>query len=257
MSAPDEPAQIPPIAGIVLVDKPADRRITSMTVVRSVRRRLIAGGEAKFGPAGGTSRNIKVGHAGTLDPLASGLLIVLVGRATRLCDRLMAGAKSYRATIDLAHRSDTDDLEGQLTPNVIQAPPRIERVVDTLKAFVGEIQQRPPAHSAIWIAGERAYDLARSGATPEMAARTIRIDGIDLVSYEFPRLEIDVHCGKGTYIRSLARDIGKALTGQPGCLIGLRRTRIEPFNVEQSTPLNDLPAAMTRADLRPVDPTPS
>jgi tRNA pseudouridine55 synthase len=111
----------PPLAGVILIDKPADRRITSRTVVRSVRRRLIEGGVAKLGPAGGTSKNLKVGHAGTLDPLASGLLIVLVGKATRLCDKMMAGGKTYVAMVDLAHRSSTDDLEGMLAPNPVSA----------------------------------------------------------------------------------------------------------------------------------------
>ncbi len=241
-----------PLAGVVLVDKPADRRITSMTVVRSVRRRLIEGGAATFGPSGGTSKNLKVGHAGTLDPLASGLLIVMVGKATRLSDVMMAGGKTYVAGIDLAHGSSTDDLEGILTPNTITVPPTMAKVQDVLTGFVGAILQRPPAHSAIWVEGARAYDLARSGKLTELPERTVRVDAINLLSYAFPRLSIEIRCGKGTYVRSMARDIGRALTGLPGCLVALRRTRIEPYSVENATLLDCLPPVMTRADLLPV-----
>lgn len=241
-----------PLAGVVLIDKPADRRITSMTVVRSVRRRLIHGGVANFGPAGGTSKNLKVGHAGTLDPLASGLMVVLVGRATRLCDVMMAGSKTYRAVIDLAHRSSTDDLEGVLVPNPAVSPPDRARIEHVLEGFVGEVQQRPPAHSAIWVDGARAYELARAGELDELPARPVRIDEIRVLSWAWPRLGIEVRCGKGTYIRSLARDVGLAITGSPGCLAALRRTRIEPFDVEQARELERLPESLARSDLLPV-----
>lgn len=247
-----DPGDPPPLSGVVLIDKPADRRITSMTVVRSVRRRLIAGGVAKFGPSGGTSRNIKVGHAGTLDPLASGLLIVLVGKATRLCDVMMAGSKTYVAEIDLAHRSSTDDLEGVLFPNTIREAPAIDRILEVVSTFIGDVQQRPPAHSAIWVDGARAYDLARGGSLTELPARTVRIDAINLLSYEFPRVKLEVKCGKGTYIRSLARDFGAAATGHPGCLVALRRTRIEPYGVDAATPLERLPDSLARSDLLPT-----
>ncbi|MFN7020186.1 MAG: tRNA pseudouridine(55) synthase TruB [Phycisphaerales bacterium] len=238
-----------PLAGVVLIDKPADRRITSMTVVRSVRRRLIAGGVATFGPNGGTSKNIKVGHAGTLDPLASGLLIVLVGKATRLCDALMAGGKAYVADVDLAHRSTTDDLEGVLTPNRVGERAAAGRVEEAVRGFVGEVRQRPPSHSAVWVDGARAYDLARAGDLDRLPERPVRIDEIRILDYAWPRLRIEVRCGKGTYIRSLARDLGVAITGSPGCLVRLRRTRIEPFGVEQARALERLPMVLTREDL--------
>lgn len=247
----DPNAPPPPPSGLVLVDKPADKRISSMTVVRSVKRRLVAGGVGD--PR--RKRNIAVGHAGTLDPLAGGLLIVLVGRATRLCDRLMLGEKEYLATIDLAHSSNTDDLEGELTTNPALTPltrEDVERVIR--EKFMGVIMQAPPAFSAIWIDARRAYDLARAGKAPEMTPRPVTIHEIAVEAFMPPTLVVRVRCGKGTYIRSLARDMGVALTGHAACLTALRRTAIGPYRVEQATELNNLPERMTAADLlNPAD----
>lgn len=243
MTTPD--TQPAPLSGILLIDKPARRPITSMVAVHEVRRRLVAGG---LGPW----KKLKVGHAGTLDPLASGLLVVLVGRATRLCEPLMAKTKVYVATIDLSRRSPTEDLERPTTPNHIPEPPPPERVRAALAAFVGEVQQRPPDHSAVWIEGRRAYDLARRGHDPKTQPRTVRIDEMNLLGYEFPLITFEVRCGKGTYIRSLARDIGLALTDQPATLTALRRTFSAPFHADQATPLDSLPAAVTRDMLLPV-----
>lgn len=234
----------PPLAGIVLVDKPARRPITSMVAVHEVRRRLVAGGVGKW-------KQLKVGHAGTLDPLASGLLIVLVGRATRLCEALMVKTKVYRATIDLSRCSPTEDLEAPTLANPIVQHPTPEHVASALASFVGDIQQRPPDHSAVWIDGQRAYDIARRGDDPQTRARTIRIDAMTLVEYVYPLLTFEVTCGKGTYIRSLARDLGVMLTGHPACLVALRRTYSSPYSVEQATPMDELPAALTRQDLLP------
>ncbi len=243
MTTPDSHPS--PLAGLLLIDKPARRPITSMVAVHEVRRRLVAGG---LGPW----KRLKVGHAGTLDPLASGLLVVLVGRATRLCEPLMAKTKVYVATIDLSRRSPTEDLERPTTPNEIAQPPTPEQVRAVLASFVGEVQQRPPDHSAVWIEGQRAYDLARRGHDPKTQPRTIRIDEMNLLAYEFPLITFEVRCGKGTYIRSLARDIGRALTDQPATLTALRRTFSAPFHVDRATPLDDLPAAITREMLLPV-----
>ncbi len=215
-----------------------------MVVVHEVRRRLVAGG---LGPW----KKLKVGHAGTLDPLASGLLVVLVGRATRLCDSLMARTKVYTATIDLARRSPSDDLERPTEPNEIAEPPSAARIDAVLAGFIGRIEQRPPDHSAVWIDGQRAYDLARRGHDPQTRPRIITIESLRVSSYGFPLLSLEVRCGKGTYIRSLARDIGLALTGFPACLVALRRTYSEPFAVEDATPLDKLPEVLTRAELRP------
>jgi tRNA pseudouridine55 synthase len=249
MTNPIPPAspsdQLPPLAGLVLLDKPARRPITSMVAVHEVRRRLVRGG---LGPW----KKLKVGHAGTLDPLASGLLVILVGKATRLCEPLMAKTKVYLATIDLSRRSPTEDLEQPTTPNEISTPPTLVHVQVALATFVGDIQQRPPDHSAIMIDGQRAYDIARRGHDPKIQPRTIRIDEMSLISYDFPLLTFEVRCGKGTYIRSLARDIGEALTGQPATLTALRRTYSAPFRVEDATPMDSLPDAITREQLLPV-----
>jgi tRNA pseudouridine55 synthase len=239
----------PPLEGIVLVDKPADKRITSMTVCRSVRRRLFAGGERG---SKGTARSIKVGHAGTLDPLASGLLIVLVGKSTRLCESLMAAGKTYVAEVDVSRWSNTDDLEGVVESHGAIEEASESRVREVLGGFVGVIQQRPPVYSAMLVEGKRAYDLARGGRPPEMKERPIRIDALELEGLEWPRIRVRVDCGKGTYIRSLARDLGVALTGKPAVLTALRRTRIGAFGVEDATELNALPMAMGRGDLRKV-----
>jgi tRNA pseudouridine55 synthase len=242
VSPPDAP---PPLAGLLLIDKPARRPITSMVAVHEVRRRLVRGGLGEW-------KKLKVGHAGTLDPLASGLLVVLVGKATRLCEPLMAKTKVYVATIDLSRRSPTEDLERPTTPNDISVPPTLAQVHAALASFVGDIQQRPPDHSAVWVEGRRAYDLARRGHAPRTQPRAIRIDEMNLISYEFPLLSFEVRCGKGTYIRSLARDIGEALTGQPATLTALRRTYSAPFRVEDAIPMDDLPDAITRDQLLPV-----
>jgi tRNA pseudouridine55 synthase len=222
-----------------------------MTVCRAVKKRLIAGGVGD--PK--RKRNIAVGHAGTLDPLASGLLIVLVGRATRWCEKLMAGEKTYLAEIDLAHHSQTDDLEGELVSNPIDAAtaPTRDAVESILQSrFTGTIQQVPPAYSAMLIDGRRAYKLARAGKAPELQPRPIQIHEIHVHGYAFSKLTIEVRCGKGTYIRSLARDIGLAATGHAAVLTALRRTAIGPYKVDDATPLEQLPPTMTLADLKPL-----
>ena len=247
-----DPNSTPPPSGLVLVDKPARRAISSMTVCRAVKRKLAAGGVVD--PK--RKRSIAVGHAGTLDPLASGLLIVLVGRATRLCEGLMHGEKTYITDIDLMHSSITDDLEGEMIPNVIETPPdrsTIERIIG--EKFIGIIQQKPPAYSAMRVDGKRAYDLARAGKPPEMKERPITIHRIDVLAYVFPMLTIKVLCGRGTYIRSLARDIGVAVTGHPAVLTALRRTSIGPYRVEDAMGLEQMPDKLTAADLlSPITP---
>lgn len=217
-----------PIAGILLIDKPLG--LTSMAVCAKIRAKLRAGGAPK---------RVKVGHGGTLDPLATGLLVILVGKATRLCEKVMADDKEYLAAVDLATVSPTDDLESQPEPVEMAHIPDQSEVERALAGFVGVIGQVPPAHSAMKVGGKRAYELARRGQDPGLQARPVRIDAIEIVRYEFPTLEIRVTCGKGTYIRSLARDIGRALnTG--GMLIELRRTRIGTLHVEDAQQLNQL-----------------
>lgn len=220
----------PPIAGLMLIDKPL--RLTSMSVCAKIRARLRAGGAPK---------RVKVGHGGTLDPLATGLLVILIGKATRLCEQVMADDKEYLATINLASVSPTDDLESEPQPVDVPCIPDAAAIERTLATFVGVIQQTPPAHSAMKVGGKRAYELARRGDDPALPSRPIRIDAIDILRYDFPTLQIRVTCGKGTYIRSLARDIGRTLhTG--GMLTALRRTRIGRFHVDRAQTLNQLGA---------------
>lgn len=209
--------------GLMVVDKP--KGPTSMDVVRRVR-----------GRAGGA----KTGHAGTLDPMATGVLVCCLGRATRSVSTIMAMGKTYRATVDLGAFSSTDDAEGEIEAVDVAEPPELLRVQAVLQGHVGEIEQRPPAHSAVKIAGRRAYALAREGRVVETPPRIVRIDAITLERYDWPALEITVTCGKGTYIRSLARQIGNAL-GTGGYLTALRRTAIGPYAVDDAYTYDTMP----------------
>ncbi len=221
--------------GLLNLDKPAG--LTSHDVVARVRRML--------------PRSTKVGHAGTLDPLASGVLVVCVGPATRLADRVQAGIKGYRATVRLGAVSSTDDGEGELTTTPSPPRPDAQQILTALERFVGELRQVPPAHSAVHVQGRRAYHLARAGERVALAARTVHVHALEMVSYDWPDLEIDVTCGRGTYIRSLARDIGAELdTG--GYCHALRRTRVGPFTVDQAVPLASLDAETLNRHLLPA-----
>ncbi len=224
-------------SGLLIIDKAAGP--TSMDVCRVVKRKLIAGGAGK---------KVKVGHGGTLDPLATGLMVVMVGRCTKLCEEVMAGEKSYLADVDLSAFTTTDDREGERTEIATAAPPDRRAIDEACARFVGVIQQRPPAFSAMKIDGERAYKLARRGEAVEMAARSVRIDAIAVLSYAWPHVVISVDCGKGTYIRSLARDLGSAL-GTGGCLAGLRRTRVGRWRIDGARLLDALPEKLTQVDL--------
>lgn len=198
----------------------------------------------------GAPKRIKVGHAGTLDPMATGLLVVMVGKSTRLCNALMAHRKQYETTIDLLHTSTTDDAEGTMTPVLVVQPPTREQVQAILSRFTGEIDQVPPAFSAIHVGGQRAYHLAREGKAPVLAARKVVVYSIELLEYQWPTLTLRIDCGKGTYIRSLARDIGAALA-VGGMLTGLRRTQSGDYSINQAKTLDTLPVAMTQAELLP------
>jgi tRNA pseudouridine55 synthase len=180
--------------------------------------------------------------------LATGVVVVLVGKATKLCDAVMAGEKRYLADVDLSRTSTTDDLEGELAEIPVASPPTREQVEAACAGFVGTIQQRPPAYSAIWVAGERSYHMARAGRATELPARPVVIHSVDIISYGWPIARLDIRCGKGTYIRSLARDLGVAL-GTGGMLAALRRTAVGEFTIERATPLNDLPERLTQGDL--------
>tara|TARA_R110002073_G_scaffold118918_5_gene259252 strand:+ start:181008 stop:181754 length:747 start_codon:yes stop_codon:yes gene_type:complete len=219
----------PVLKGVIVVDKPLG--ITSMNVCSVVRGRLKAGGAPK---------RVKVGHGGTLDPLASGVLVVLIGKATKMCDEVMAGVKGYLTTVDLSQTSTTDDLEGERTVFDVEIIPTYEQIKQACEKWVGEVMQKPPPYSAIKVNGKRAYALARQGEEVDLKARPIQIQSIEIVSYDWPMLSIDVVCGKGTYIRSLGRDIGAEL-GVGGMLTALRRTRVGQFTLEHALTLEQVP----------------
>jgi tRNA pseudouridine55 synthase len=210
-----------------LVDKPAGP--TSHDVVREIRRRL--------------PRGTKVGHAGTLDPFATGLLVILTGRATRLADRVAARAKTYRATVRLGARSETGDPEGPITPGS-DVPNR-----DAIAAAVAELAdqrvQRVPLYSAVHVDGRRLYDLARSGERPDTPEREIRIHRLDIVAVTDHPAEVvlDVEVSKGTYVRQLAVDLGELLGCGAYCL-ALRRTAVGPLTVDDAVPPERVPTAM-------------
>lgn len=228
---------VPAPSGLLIVDKPEG--FTSMGVCSRIRGRLKRAGDPK---------RIKVGHAGTLDPLATGVLVVLVGNATRLSGRLMSTDKRYLADIDLSAFTTTDDREGERTPVSVPAPPSPETIVAACRRFTGTIMQAPPAYSAIKVDGKRAYRLARAGQSPALDPRPVTIHAIDVIDYVWPRLSLDVRCAKGVYIRSLARDIGRALnTG--GTLASLRRTQVGRYTIDVATPLDALPDPITQANL--------
>jgi len=184
----------------------------------------------------------RVGHAGTLDPLAEGVLPVLLGRATRLADLAAAGVKVYYAEILLGTVTSTDDLEGEIITTAAVPKWSDAEIRVVLDHFVGEIEQVPPMYSAVKLAGEAAYRRARRGEQVEMRPRRIRIDRIQLVSRSDDRICIVVQCGKGTYIRSLARDIGERL-GPGATLARLVRLRVGPFHICQSVSPRELDEA--------------
>src|SRR3712207_3120822 len=194
--------------GFLNVDKPAG--FTSHDVVAQLRR---------------PSRQKRIGHGGTLDPAATGVLPVALGEATRLVEFLVEGRKRYAAVIELGVATTTDDAEGEVVgtaPVPPLAKPDLEQV---LRAFEGSLEQVPPMYSALQIDGKRLYQLARQGVSLELPPRRVEIERIDILHWESPFLTIDVRCGKGTYIRALARDIGAAL-GCGGHLRSLRRTAV-------------------------------
>jgi len=212
--------------GLLNVNKPPGP--TSHDIVARVRRLL--------------PRKTKVGHAGTLDPFAAGVLVVCIGPATRLADYVQAAPKRYLAEVTLGGTSTTGDTEGEVVAAAATVEPHEADVRRALREFVGEIQQVPPAHSAVHVNGKRAYELARKGEAVDMPTRTVRVDAVELVRFDWPVLEIDVKCGSGTYIRSLARDIGEAL-GTGGYCSKLTRTEIGDFHLADATALDDIDPA--------------
>ncbi len=181
----------------------------------------------------------KAGHAGTLDPLASGVLPVALGEATKTVSVVQDGAKSYRFRVRWGEESATDDAEGEIVARSERRPAPAE-IESLLPRFVGAILQTPPTFSAIRIAGARAYDLAREGETFEIEPRPIQVYRLELISAEADAAVLEAECGKGAYVRAIARDLGRAL-GCYGHVIELRRTRVGPFSAESGIPLDRLP----------------
>ena len=209
---------------------------TSFDLIRQLRRRL--------------GRKVKLGHAGTLDPFAEGVVVICAGRATRLAGYVQDQPKCYEAQLTLGATSTTDDPEGTITPAPTARAPSEHAVREVLARFVGTIQQLPPTYSAVHVPGGRAYELARAGRKVDLRPRTVTIHRIELRGYEYPLLELAVTCGRGTYIRSLARDLGQAL-GTGAYCSRLVRTAVGPFKLEQSIrperlqPERDLLAPLT------------
>ncbi len=234
--------------GLIVVDKPVG--LTSMDVVRRVRRSARDGMRL----AGHDIKRVKCGHAGTLDPLASGVVVCGVGKATKLMATVMGQTKRYVADVSLRGFTATDDAEGEpdMIPVDIEAPPTRAQLDAALRTLTGTIQQVPPAYSAIHVHGQRAYKLVRAGEVVQLEARPVRVDRIDVLRYAFPELTLHITCGKGTYIRSLARDLGKAMhTG--GYLTGLRRTAVGDFTLERALPIERFATPLRDDELIPID----
>jgi tRNA pseudouridine55 synthase len=212
-------ATTPAPSGFLNIHKPVGG--TSHDVVNQVRRAL------------GTKH---VGHAGTLDPLAEGVLIVCVGGAARLSDYVMTSTKTYRAVVWLGRETTTYDAEGDITAESDASGITPDDIRAALPRFTGDIQQLPPIYSAIKKDGRKLYDIARSGGTVELTPRPVTIHAIDIESYDAPMLTLTVTCSAGTYIRSLAHDLGAAL-GVGGSLNGLTRTASGAFRLEEAVPL--------------------
>lgn len=210
--------------GFLCVNKPSD--VTSRQVV-DVAARLV--------------RPERAGHAGTLDPLATGVLVIALGRATRLVPYVQQLPKTYAARFLLGRRSNTDDVTGEMTFASNVTPPTESEIRDALTGFVGRIEQVPPLFSAVHVEGRRAYKLARRGADIEIPPREVEVHRIELLSYSFPEVEAEIECGSGTYIRSIGRDLGEHL-GCGAVMSALVRTRVGPFHLENSCAPEDLSA---------------
>ena len=216
--------------GFVVAKKPPG--VTSRRVVDQVQRLV---------------RPAKVGHAGTLDPLATGVLVIALGQATRLVEYVHEWPKQYRGTFLLGRTSPTEDVDGQVTllPNAPQ--PTLEEVQAAAAELVGESLQRPPAFSALKVEGQRAYKLARAGEAVELAPRNVRIDRLEVVEYAYPQLTLDVTCSAGTYVRSLGRDLADKL-GTGAVMSALERTAIGPFTLDAAVDV----AALDRGEIDAV-----
>jgi len=210
------------LCGLLNLDKPAG--MTSRRVVDRVQRLV---------------RPAKVGHAGTLDPLATGVLVVAVGAATRLIEYVQRMPKQYRATFLLGRESPTEDVEGEVRLLADPPLPDEEQIVQTAARFVGSIEQVPPSFSALKVAGRRAYELAREGKPAVLKPRRVTVHRIEVLAYDYPRLELDIECSRGTYVRSLGRDLAASL-GTAAVMSALRRSAVGTFRAREALALEQL-----------------
>lgn len=226
---------------VLYFDKPLTW--TSFNLVSRVRFQL----SRKLG-----IKKLKVGHAGTLDPLATGVMIVCTGKATKRIEEFQYHTKEYVATLKLGATTPSYDLEKEIDATYPTEHITEEMVVETLKKFIGEIQQIPPAFSACKIDGNRAYDLARKGKEVELKPKLLVIDEIELLECNLPEIKIRVVCSKGTYIRALARDIGEALNSGAH-LTGLIRTRIGEITLDQCMDVEKFPEWLAQQEIETED----
>ena len=232
------------IAGeYIYINKPY--RMTSFGALAYVRTRI----SRKCGV-----KRVKTGHAGTLDPLATGVLILCTGKKTKEIERLQLHSKEYTATLQLGATTPSYDMEHEVDQTYPTAHITRELIDQVLAGFVGDIQQVPPAYSACKIGGDRAYDLMRKGGEVNLKAKTIHIDAIELTDFDAEKMQmsIRVECGKGTYIRSLARDIGEALHSG-AYLTALCRTRLGNVRIEDCITIDDFHAWLERQELERKD----
>ena len=215
------------ISGALVVDKPVG--MTSHDVVQAIRN--------------GTGLR-RAGHTGTLDPRASGVLVILVGPAVRLSEYVSASDKRYQAIIRLGGSTDTFDAEGLVTPTKDPVSVTEAQFDEALKTFIGEIEQTPPPYSAVKVQGRKAYEIAREGEEVDLAPRKITVHHLEVLEWAPPEVVIDVHCSSGTYVRSLANDLGVML-GCGAYLVGLRRTKSGRFSLRDSVPLRKLQESFT------------
>ena len=218
------------VSGVLVVDKPVG--LTSHDVVQIIRR--------------GTGIR-RAGHTGTLDPRASGVLVILIGPAVRLSEFVSASDKRYQATIRLGGSSDTFDSEGSITNITSEVKITEEEFTEVLQQFIGEIEQVPPPYSAVKIKGRRAYEIAREGEEVELAPRIIHVYSLEILEWAPPEVVIDVYCSSGTYVRSLTNDLGKAL-GTGAYLVGLRRTKSGRFTLRDAVPMRRLQESFEAGD---------
>ena len=221
------------LCGLLAVDKPSG--MTSRRIVDHVARIV---------------RPAKTGHAGTLDPLATGVLVIAIGPATRLITYLQQGRKRYVGEFRLGQRSDTDDIEGRITSGGDWSHVTLELLTVAVASFVGVISQVPPQYSAVHVDGQRAYALARRGETVELSARPVEVYSIRVSRFQPPDFELEIECGSGTYVRSIGRDLGECL-GCGALMTSLRRFAVGPFAIEDAVSFDGLDAATLRQQLVP------